>query len=193
MPRIITGQYAGRILKVPERGTRPTTDRVREAVFNSLNARMDFEHTYILDLYAGSGALALEALSLGAAHAYCVDAYPGATQIITHNARCLDDPSQCTIITSKVETFLSSTTEHPSFDVILCDPPYEVDNATVTSVLQQLIDYNWLAADALIVVERTKRTGEFAIPESYHEITVKKYGDTRVTLLEWTGTTPVDA
>ncbi|MDM7491157.1 RsmD family RNA methyltransferase, partial [Rhodococcus sp. CSLK01-03] len=85
MTRIVAGRAGGRRLKVPPRGTRPTSERVREALFSSLTARMELEGASVLDLYAGSGALGLEALSRGATHALLVESDAQAATVIRRN------------------------------------------------------------------------------------------------------------
>ena len=110
MTRIIAGRHGGRPLKVPDAGTRPTSDRVREAVFNILDARIDLEGAAILDLYAGSGALGLEALSRGASSAVFVDNRRRATAVVTANLRALGVAEVGRVITAPVSAFSSSST-----------------------------------------------------------------------------------
>ncbi|MGW5521628.1 16S rRNA (guanine(966)-N(2))-methyltransferase RsmD [Gordonia sp. NPDC003950] len=177
MTRIIAGRFGGRRLKVPDDGTRPTSDRVREALFSMLAARIDLDGAHVLDLYAGSGALAVEALSRGAASATCVDARRRATGVITANVTALGLGADVQVVTSSVSTFLAGAPSAP-FDLVFSDPPYAIDPAEIAEDLARLGD-RWVSSDALIVLERARRTS-VTWPDHLEVIVTKNYGDTAV-------------
>ncbi|MGV9712329.1 16S rRNA (guanine(966)-N(2))-methyltransferase RsmD [Gordonia sp. NPDC003424] len=179
MTRIIAGEFGGRRLKVPEQGTRPTSDRVREAVFNILEARTDLDAARVLDLYAGSGALGLEALSRGAATAVLVDSRRAATSAIVANARGCGVVDRVTAVTRPVAAFLS-TPPTAGFGLILLDPPYDIADSEIAQTLSALAAPEWLAADGIVVVERAVRAPETEWPDELEVLVTKNYGDTRV-------------
>ena len=131
MTRIIAGEARGRTIKVPAEGTRPTADRAREGLFSSLTARWGFAGSSVLDLFAGSGALGLEAASRGADEAVLVESSADAVKIIRHNMGVVKHPG-VRVQEMKVSTYLASA-PRKHFDLVLADPPYafdEVDNET---------------------------------------------------------------
>ncbi|MDO5053022.1 MAG: 23S rRNA (adenine(2030)-N(6))-methyltransferase RlmJ, partial [Pseudoclavibacter sp.] len=142
MTRIIAGAARGAALTVPRRGTRPTSDRVREALFSAVEARMRLRGARVLDLYAGSGALGLEALSRGAAAAVLVERDPAAARVLRGNARSvtarLPDGAEARIVASGVERFLDGCRER--FEAVFADPPYELAEPELARVLERLAD-----------------------------------------------------
>ncbi|OZC30150.1 16S rRNA (guanine(966)-N(2))-methyltransferase RsmD [Gordonia polyisoprenivorans] len=197
MTRIIAGRHGGRPLKVPDAGTRPTSDRVREAVFNILDARIDLEGAAILDLYAGSGALGLEALSRGASSAVFVDNRRRATAVVTANLRALGVAEVGRVITAPVSAFLAagapSRVDVPHhedvtgrFDVIFSDPPYALTDDEVHGDLAALGAGGWLADGGLLVLERGRRATT-RWPVGWEVVTDKSYGDTTVQVARVTG------
>lgn len=176
--RIVAGRAGGRRIAVPPNGTRPTSDRVREAVFSALEARIDLDGARVLDLYAGSGALGLEALSRGAAHARFVESDRRAGAVLRRNIADLALPG-AEITVAPVETVLAERPQAPS-DVALLDPPYALDDAALARVLATLVDGGWLAPGALLVVERSARSAVPIWPDGVVEIAERGYGDTRV-------------
>ncbi|MEO7446969.1 MAG: 16S rRNA (guanine(966)-N(2))-methyltransferase RsmD, partial [Humibacillus sp.] len=157
MTRIIGGTARGRRLTTP-RGdaTRPTSDRVREALFSALESQLgSLTGLRFLDLYAGSGAVGLEAVSRGAGEVTSVEADRRTARIVQGNADALGF-GQVEVLAQKVGRVLS---QHPraSYDVVFLDPPYPVGNAEVEQVLARLVDQEWLAAEAVVVVERSAR------------------------------------
>ncbi|MFI7666500.1 16S rRNA (guanine(966)-N(2))-methyltransferase RsmD [Nocardia sp. NPDC049526] len=183
MTRIVAGTAGGRRLRVPPAGTRPTSDRVREALFSALDARIDFDGLRVLDLYAGSGALGLEALSRGATHAMLIESDRKAAAIVRGNIADLDLPGAELRIGS-VATVLAGGGAG-KYDVVFSDPPYDVDTATVTADLRALAEHDWLAPDALVVVERSIRSPEIVWPAGYIPAKARKYGETRIELAEF--------
>jgi len=173
MTRIIAGIWGGRRLVTP-RGldTRPTSDRVREALFSALESELGgFQGLRILDLYAGSGALGLEALSRGAAHVDLVESgRPAATAIAANIAELKAHAARLHRTTA--ERHVATCRE--TYDVVLLDPPYKDD---VTDVLAGVADV--LASDGLVVVERSSRDA-FAWPAGLTGIRDKAYGETRL-------------
>jgi 16S rRNA (guanine966-N2)-methyltransferase len=183
MTRIVAGTAGGRRLRVPPAGTRPTSDRVREALFSALDARIDFDGVRVLDLYAGSGALGLEALSRGAAHALLVESDRKAAAIVRGNIADLGLPG-AELRVGEVATVLARGAA-AQYDVVFSDPPYDVDTAAVTADVQALAEHGWLAPDALVVVERSIRTPEIVWPAGYIPAKARKYGETRIELAEF--------
>ncbi|MGH3870327.1 MAG: 16S rRNA (guanine(966)-N(2))-methyltransferase RsmD [Pseudonocardiaceae bacterium] len=178
MTRIVAGVAGGRRLAVPPQGTRPTSDRVREAVFSALQARRNLDGARVLDLYAGSGALGLEALSRGAAHARFVESDRRAAAVLRRNVETLGLPG-AQVTTGAVQAVLHGDPGEP-YDVVLADPPYALDEATLAGVLSALVTGGWLAGSALLVVERAARALEPTWPDGVVEITHRRYGDTVV-------------
>ncbi|MDL9939008.1 16S rRNA (guanine(966)-N(2))-methyltransferase RsmD [Gordonia sp. ABSL1-1] len=177
MTRIISGELRGRRLKVPDEGTRPTSDRVREAIFNILDARCEWADLRVLDLYAGSGALGLEALSRGAGTAVLVDASRRAAASIATNIATCGVKAATTVVTRPVQAFLSGT--HATYDLVFSDPPYDLGVDEITEDLRLLAD-GLLSPDALVVLERSARGAGPQWPGGFEVLVDKTYGDTRV-------------
>lgn len=169
MPRIIAGTHGGRRLTVPAgTATRPTSDRAREGLFSSLQSLTDLEGADILDLYAGSGALGIEAVSRGAATATLVDNDPHALAAIRTNVQELGVAA--TVVDEDVSRFLRRPGS--PYDVILLDPPYDLDVDPVLAALQP-----WLADDALVVLERRTRGSVPLAPAGLRELRSRRYGE----------------
>lgn len=183
MTRIIAGKAGGIRLRVPPKGTRPTTDRVREALFSLLAARLDFVGMRVLDLYAGSGALGLEALSRGAEAAVFVESDARAVAVLKDNIRTARF-SNAEVLRGDVAAMVGRPAS-ASFSLVLADPPYTVTDAAVRTVLTRLAGHGWLAADAWIVVERSVRSPETVWPAGYTALESRKYGETRVDIAEY--------
>ncbi len=182
MTRIIAGAAGSLRLATPSSGTRPTSDRVREAVFSRLEARADVSGT-ILDLYAGSGALGLEAASRGADTVLLVEKNTAAQRVITANIATVREAAptaRMVLIASSVETFLAGPVTH-TIDGVFIDPPYEDDG--VDAVLSALVP--WLAEDAWVVVERSTRSSEPQWPEGFEPWPDKTYGETAIYIADY--------
>ena len=186
MTRIVSG-FAGSLqLKVPRFGTRPTTDRVREAIFSALEARDALAGARVLDLYAGSGALGLEAASRGAAHVTLVDRVYGASSIARENAarvrRAAPRGAEPEIVVSSqpVQSFLQGAGDRGGdpWDVVFLDPPYELAGLELEHNLEALRSV--LAEDAVVVVERSSRDRAPEWPEGLELERRKDYGETAV-------------
>lgn len=182
MTRIIGGVAGGRRIAVPPRGTRPTTDRVRESLFNILTARRELSGLAVLDLYAGSGALGLEALSRGAASALFVESDPRAASVIARNIETLGLPG-ATLRRGAVAAVLAAGTASP-VDLVLADPPYDVNAAEVEAVLAALMRHGWLREGAVAVVERAAGGAQLSWPAGWSAWPQRVYGDTRLELAE---------
>lgn len=178
MTRIVAGIAGGRKLKVPPRGTRPTSERVREALFSSLQARMDFAGAAVLDLFAGSGALGLEALSRGAEKLILVESDARAAAVARENITAVG-LSGAALRCAPVASVLAGAAD-TTFDLVLADPPYAVTEVAVAQILESLVSGGWLAPDAVVVVERSSRSPETHWPQGLVPEKVKKYGETRI-------------
>ena len=171
MTRIIAGEARGRRLQVPVGdATRPTSDRAREGLFSSLHSLGDVEGARVLDLYAGSGALGLEALSRGAVSATLVEDDPLALNAIRDNV-ATTRLEGAFVVPMKVQVFLASDAE-PRYDVVFVDPPYADDVGPTLSALVP-----WLAEDAVVAVERPTRGPELSWPEGLRAERSRRYGE----------------
>lgn len=158
MTRIIAGRAGGTVLEVPGSGTRPTSDRVRESLFGALESADALRGARVVDLYAGSGALGLEAASRGAASVDLVERAAQAVGVAQRNAdrvaKALGAPAVIRVHRAAVAAFLSRATG--PFDLAFLDPPYDLGDADLTHALTSLAPQ--LAADAVVVVERGRRS-----------------------------------
>ncbi len=180
MTRIIAGSAGGRRLAVPPgRGTRPTSDRAREGIFLTLGSLYGLDEVRFLDLYAGSGAIGLEALSRGAAEAVLVESDPKAVRTIKDNVRTLGLEG-ARVVADKVTRLLAKPPEGGPFDVVFADPPYAVSDAEVTTVLELLRDHGWLTEEGLVAFERESRGKALVWPDGYVEERVRRYGEASV-------------
>ena len=182
LTRIVAGEARGRRLAVPPRGTRPTTDRVREALFNVLAVRRDYDGLRVLDLYAGSGALGLEALSRGAASVLFVDSDRRAAEVIGRNITAVGLPG-ATVRRGAVATVLLAGAPSP-MDLVLADPPYEVPAAEVEQILVDLCRNGWVDAGSIVVVERAVSSPPLNWPDGWIGWPSRRYGDTRLDVAE---------
>lgn len=178
MTRIIAGTAGGRRIRVPEgRTTRPTSDRAREALFSSVRSDLgDLRGLRVMDLYAGSGAIGLEALSRGARHALLVEADRGAARVLRGNIAELGLPG-AELVVDRVERVLGRGNTGDPYDLVVADPPYTVTDAEVADMLAALSGGGWLVDDAVIVVERSKRGAEPAWPPGVERDRKRAYGE----------------
>jgi 16S rRNA (guanine966-N2)-methyltransferase len=177
--RIIAGLAGGRRLAVPAgRSTRPTSDRTREGLFGTVTAiRGGLEGAAVLDLYAGSGAVGLEALSRGAADVILVESDPRAVRVITGNITAIG-LAGARLLADKVERVLGRGPEGaPPRDFVFADPPYAAGDDELERVLTALAGRGWLARGALVAVERGTRSGPVAWPAGYASDRCRRYGD----------------
>jgi 16S rRNA (guanine966-N2)-methyltransferase len=175
MTRLISGVAGGRRLKVPAAGVRPTGDRAREGLFNSLGSLLDLDRARVLDLYAGSGALGLEALSRGAAEAVLVESGPRVLPVLRANVDTVGLPG-ARVIAGSVPTVVAGPAP-AAFDLVLADPPYAVDVDEVLGVLRSLLAGGWLAPDAVVVVERSSREEPWEWPTPLAGLRNRRYGE----------------
>lgn len=177
MSRVIAGAAGGRRLAVPAgKSTRPTSDRAREGLFATILSELgSLDGKRVLDLYAGSGAVGLEALSRGAGAVTLVESDTRAAGVIKANVKTVGLPG-ATVVTSKVERFLSGQDSREPCDLVFADPPYAVTGAEITKVLT-LLAGGWLADGALVVVERATRSGELDWPPGYLPGKSRRYGE----------------
>ena len=178
MTRIIAGTAGGRRLKTPSGDhTRPTSDRVREALFSAIDSDIgSIEGLRFLDLYAGSGAVGLEARSRGAGVVTLVEKDRRTAGLIQENIATLRF-TQMEVVTSPVARLLARSPRAP-YDVVFSDPPYHLDTGAVDADLAALCDHGWLADGALVVVERSKRGAPPTWPEGIGSARSKSYGET---------------
>lgn len=183
MTRIIGGVAGGRRIAVPPRGTRPTTDRVRESLFNILTARRDLTGVAVLDLFAGSGALGLEALSRGAASALFVESDPRSAAVIARNADALGLAGAAAVRRGAAANVLAAEAANP-VDLVLADPPYDVAAAEVEAVLAALATHGWVRTGTVAVVERPAAGAPLTWPAGWSAWPPRGYGDTRLEMAE---------
>ena len=180
MTRIIAGFAGSLALTVPKSGTRPTSDRVREAIFSALEARDVLEGARVLDLYSGSGALGLEAASRGAAHVTLVDRATAATRVTHGNAAAVRKAAprgavpEIVISSQPVQSFLGGSLDH--WDVVFLDPPYDLGGLELVHNLEALAGR--LSPDAVVVLERSSRDRAPDWPAGLKLERRKDYGDT---------------
>jgi len=175
--RIVAGTAGGRRLRVPSRGTRPTSERVREALFSRLEHLGYLDSTLVLDLYAGSGALGLEAVSRGAAQAVLVESARPAVATCRANIATAGLGDRVQVRNTTVAHYLAGPPPPEPFDVVLCDPPYA---AAVREDLEALARPGWLAADAMVVLERDQRSDAPQWPAGWEPLGARRYGETTI-------------
>jgi 16S rRNA (guanine966-N2)-methyltransferase len=178
--RIIAGELGGRRLATPTgRDTRPTSDRVREALFSTLDTLTDLDGCHFVDLYAGSGAVGIEAASRGAARVLLVESDPRSARVARDNVTALGLGRQVTVSPSTVASVLSGGPPGgAACDVIFLDPPYPVGEDEVSAVLAGLVAHGWLAAQAVVVVERSSRSPEPRWVPGLTAERSRRYGET---------------
>jgi 16S rRNA (guanine966-N2)-methyltransferase len=177
--RIIAGAARGRRLRTPTgAATRPTADRVREALFSTLDARVGpLEGRRFLDVYAGSGAVGLEARSRGASAVTLIEADRGAATVIRQNLRDLEMDS-VTVLTGKAERVAAEAPAGQRFDVAFFDPPYSLSTSRVGQVVADMLAAGWFAPGAVLVVERPRRVVDWEWPVGTEGVQSKRYGET---------------
>jgi 16S rRNA (guanine966-N2)-methyltransferase len=203
--RVIAGEAGGRRLAVPDgRDTRPTSDRAREGLFATISSMVGpLAGARVLDLYAGSGAVGLEALSRGAEHVLLVEHGARAARVIRQNIEAIGLPGAA-VIADRVERVLArgptpaggqdgtalaggqdgtapaggqDGTARAWYDVVFADPPYALADAGVSRVLILLAEQGWLAPGALVIVERATRSGPLSWPDGFVPDRARRYGE----------------
>jgi 16S rRNA (guanine(966)-N(2))-methyltransferase RsmD len=175
--RIVAGTRGGRRIAAPAgRDTRPSSDRVREALFSTLDALTEMDGCRFVDLYAGSGAVGLEAASRGASAVLLVESEQRAGRAIAANIAALDLAGVCRLRRGKVATVLAAGADEP-YDIVFADPPYALPGDEVTAMLTALVEHTWLAEPAVVVVERSSRDAEPVWPPGLAGERGRRYGD----------------
>ncbi|MCQ9163180.1 MULTISPECIES: 16S rRNA (guanine(966)-N(2))-methyltransferase RsmD [unclassified Arthrobacter] len=191
MSRIVAGAAGGTpLISVPGDGTRPTTDRVKEALFSRLESMDMLADVRVLDLYAGSGSLGVESASRGAKSVELVEFNEKAAGVCQRNAALVNKVRGSKVVTvqrSRVETFLARADDADvdRWDLVFLDPPYPLTEPELSEVLGLLGPR--LSPYAVVVVERSARTPEPAWPASLELLAAKKYGETRLWFAEPAG------
>lgn len=179
MTRIIGGDLRGRRLKVPDTNTRPTSNRVREAIFSSVeHAVSGLSDLRILDLFAGSGALGIESISRGAAEAVLIEKDLRVADTLHSNIAALGLKTARVLIADALVE-ISKPSSRGKFDVVFIDPPYDLADEDVTALLANLAKNGWLNENALVVVERGSRS-QVIWPQEIEQLRQKFYGDTTI-------------
>lgn len=180
MTRIIAGEARGLRLDVPGSGTRPTSDRVRESLFGALESADVIVGARVLDLYAGSGALGLEALSRGGASVELVERSRASASVVRRNAATVTKAVRkrsARVHESAVLAFLKRTAG--TYDLVFTDPPYDLDDEAMTADLVALAPL--LSEDAVVVIERARRSTPPDVAAAGLEVFREKhYGDTAI-------------
>jgi 16S rRNA (guanine(966)-N(2))-methyltransferase RsmD len=175
--RIVGGELGGRRLLVPPgRGTRPTSERAREGLFNTLAAELDLRGAAFADLYAGSGAVGLEAASRGAGRVLLVESDPRAAGVVRRNADSLA-AAGTRVLSSSAERVAATAPPDGPYDVVFADPPYREPDAQIDALLESLATNGWLADHAVLVVERDRRSREPVWPPGVDTLKSRGYGE----------------
>lgn len=182
MTRIVAGTARGRRLAVPASGTRPTSDRVREALFSALDSMLRqhdlaWSQVHVIDGYAGSGALGLEALSRGAAGVVLVERDRRASAVLRANVEVVGLPGAQVIVAPMAEV-AARTPAQPEAAMLLLDPPYAVSAATIAAEIASLTTHGWLTPQAVAVVERPHSDAQEPFPDGWEVTSQRRYGDT---------------
>jgi 16S rRNA (guanine966-N2)-methyltransferase len=173
--RIISGEFKGRWINVPKSNLiRPTTDRVRETLFNLLTNEFNFDNIKVLDLYAGSGSLGLECLSRGAFEVHFVEKNLKIYNNLVKNIKSLDVENLCSAYKTSAEKFSQKKMEN-TYDLILADPPFFKDD--IYQVVQNIISNKYLSNNSNMVIERSVQTKEKDI-KNFNTNPFKIIGDT---------------
>ncbi len=176
--RIVSGHYGGRHLQVPKgRDIRPTSDKIRGAIFNALRSRGSVEEAHVLDCFCGTGALGLEALSQGAKACTFIDKNRTSLDLAKENSAMLGIGDEAEFLL-KDSSKLSVRPENiPPFDLVFLDPPYA--KGLIVPTLKGLYDGAWLAKGAVCVIEVEKNFAE-TLPECYELLNKRNYGETKI-------------
>ena len=178
--RIISGQYRGRALStVRDLSVRPTTDRAKQTIFDILSNRLDLEGIEVLDLFAGSGSLGLEAISRGAASVTFVDKAQQSLHALESNIETLGCADRCTAYTADVFWFLKNTKK--SFDLVFVDPPYRLER--IEELPNALYDSPVLKEGTFVVMEHSKES-QVIVSDAMYDVTRKMFGQTTVLILQ---------
>ena len=184
--RVITGRFKGVPLTTPRSETRPTTDRTKEAMFSRLDSTGILSGARVLDLFGGTGALGIEALSRGANELVVVEASGPAAKLIAHTLTALrhnpawEESMNARIVHAKAERYAAKAKVGEPFDVVLIDPPYAFSTADCERLLGDLTARGLVARDGMIVLERSVRTERPEAPVGWQMTDARDYGETAV-------------
>ncbi|WP_306231333.1 16S rRNA (guanine(966)-N(2))-methyltransferase RsmD [Agrococcus beijingensis] len=184
MTRIIGGLAGGVKLHVPAQGTRPTSERVREAMFGALDARGLCDGALVLDLFAGSGALGLEAASRGAESVVLVERDRAAAKVAQRNADSVAKSGAARALVEQVAASQYLNRSGRRFDLVFIDPPYDLPADELAGVLAELAPL--LVHPAVVVVEQARRAGDLELPGDLELERARRYGDTTLHFLATT-------
>jgi 16S rRNA (guanine(966)-N(2))-methyltransferase RsmD len=182
--RVIAGEYRGYRLRAPREGSldvRPTADRVKEAMFSALSPYL--EGATVLDLFAGTGSLGIEALSRGSTKAYFCDSSKSSIALVTENIRALGIEGKCCVLAGDYARGLSRI--HESIDIIFIDAPYFM--CEYGAVLRRIAESGVTASGCVIVLERDKRAESYELPPGMNLTKTRRYGNTEVDFIEVRG------
>jgi 16S rRNA (guanine966-N2)-methyltransferase len=174
---VIAGTAGGlRLATPPGLGTRPITDRTKESLFGSLGPEA-LDAAVVLDLYAGSGAMAIEALSRGAARAVLVERDPKAVEVVRKNLATTHFADDAEVVRGDVGAYLRGRPPPHPFTLVFCDPPYDVPTFDVESILATLAR-GWVASGTTVVIRRRTNDGAPALPPNWSFTRERTFGDT---------------
>lgn len=181
--RIIAGVAKGRSLSSVAGATRPTSDRAREAIFSTLTSEFgDFLGLHVLDLFSGSGAMGLEALSRGASLVHCVEKDDAAAKTISTNFSLVQKAQPVGVFHlfhMSAQKFVESTPQH-QYHFVYIDPPYDFADSELTDILENLHLQNFFKDDVVIAVERASKTAQPTWPRGYEPSRTKVYGQASI-------------
>ena len=183
--RIIGGKNSGRKLMVPKGSTiRPTSDRIRESIFNILNSYLEhgFNDKVVVDLFSGTGALGIEALSRGAHSVILVDNQPEAIKLIKKNVQMFSEEKNTFVLKRDATRIGPCPNSHLNANIVFLDPPYGKN--FITTALKSLIDNEWLARDALCVIEMSAKE-TFNCRVEFEQVDERRYGQTMIYVIKF--------
>lgn len=188
--RVISGRFKGMALATPKPGTRPTTDRTKEAIFSHLDSWGVLDDARVLDLFAGTGALGVEALSRGARELVAVESATPAAALIAQTLTALkrnrawEPGMSARVIKARAEKYAASASAVAPFDVIFIDPPYAFETEACNQLLADLAARELTGDDTVIMLERSTRSAEPTAPEGWAISNRRDYGETAVYYIE---------
>ena len=188
--RVISGRFKGMALATPKPGTRPTTDRTKEAIFSHLDSWGVLDDARVLDLFAGTGALGIEALSRGARELVAVESAAPAAALIARTLTALkrnrawEPGMSARVIKARAEKYAASASAVAPFDVIFIDPPYAFETEACNQLLADLAARELTGDDTVIMLERSTRSAEPTAPEGWAISNRRDYGETAVYYIE---------
>ena len=187
--RVISGRFKGVALTTPKAGTRPTTDRTKEAIFSHLDSWGVLDDARVLDLFAGTGALGIEALSRGARELAVESSAPAAALIaqtltaLKHN-RSWEHGMSARVVKARAEKYAACASAVAPFDVIFIDPPYAFETNDCNQLLADLASRELTSSNTVIILERSTRSEEPTAPENWEITDRRDYGETAVYYIE---------